>query len=84
MGSPQLSPNALITHDLDDLVDTRTAAEQCHVEPATVRKWKSRGLIEPSGLDSYGNPMYRLIDVLRAEQKTRHRGQNRRKMAATS
>lgn len=78
MGSPHLS----VQYDLDDLVDTRTAAEQVRVEASTVRKWKQRGLITPGGLDAYGNPMYKLIDVLRAEQKTRLRGQQRRKVSA--
>lgn len=75
MGSPQLS----VQYDLDDLVDTRTAAEQVRVEAATIRKWKQRGLITPAGLDAHGNPMYKLIDIFRAEQKTRRRGAGRRK-----
>lgn len=80
MGSPHLSAQ----YDLDDLVDTRTAAEQVRVEPATIRKWKQRGLITPEGLDAYGNPMYRLIDILRAEQKTRQRGITRRKTSSAT
>lgn len=80
MGSPHLSAQ----FDLDDLVDTATAAEQVRVEPATIRKWKQRELIQPSGLTEDGKPMYRLIDVLRAEQKTRQRGGTRRKTSNAS
>lgn len=54
------------------------------MEPATIRKWKQRGLITPEGLDAYGNPMYRLIDILRAEQKTRQRGITRRKTSSAT
>ncbi|GGJ55780.1 MerR family transcriptional regulator [Glutamicibacter ardleyensis] len=63
----------LTSADLDQLVSTVQAAEAAGVHPQTVRQWRSRGKIEPSGLDKYSRPLYKLIDVLRTEQGTRYR-----------
>lgn len=74
---------SLMTVEPDELVDTPTAAEAVFVHPATIRSWKAKGLIKPSGLNQYGHPMYRFIDILRAEQKMRKRGMPRRKISRT-
>jgi hypothetical protein len=53
------------------LWDTAESAEAVRVQPGTVRKWASRGHLAPAGLDERGRPLYRAIDVIHAEHKTR-------------
>jgi DNA-binding transcriptional MerR regulator len=43
------------------------------VTPAAVRKWASRGHLDPAGLDDQGHPLYALADIARAEKATRGR-----------
>jgi DNA-binding transcriptional MerR regulator len=43
------------------------------VTPATIRKWRSRGHLQPCGLDNHGHPLYAHADVARAELATRGR-----------
>lgn len=59
--------------DLDRLVSTVEAAESIGVHPQTIRQWKTRGKLSPSGLDKYSRPLYKLVDVLRVERETRYR-----------
>jgi hypothetical protein len=61
----------LVDADLDQLVSTVEAAAHVGVEPTTIRQWKTRNILAPSGLDKYNRPLYRLLDVMQAEQKTR-------------
>lgn len=63
----------LVSDDLDELTGTNDAAELAGVAPVTIRSWKAKGYLQPSGLDQHGRPMYRRIDVLRCEQKCRAR-----------
>lgn len=58
---------------LNSLVNTTEAAAIAGVSVAAVSKWKDRGLIAPAGLDSKGKPLYRLMDIAKAERKTRKR-----------
>jgi hypothetical protein len=62
----------LIT-DLNTLVNTNDAARIAGVTASSIRSWKNRGHINPSGLDPQGRPLYRLADIIRAEHKTRQR-----------
>jgi len=60
--------------DADDvLLDTATAAHAMEVEPATIRDWRRRGLLEPAG-GSARRPLWRMSDLLRAKRapKPRH------------
>lgn len=67
------STKLLAVESLDDLVTTNDAASHVGVDAATIRQWKSRGYLKPSGLDDRNRPLYRLIDVLRAARDTRQR-----------
>lgn len=63
--------------DLDDpaarLLTTAEAAEAAHVDEMDIRNWArpSRRLLTPADHDADGRPLYRELDVLRAEAKTR-------------
>lgn len=63
----------LVPESLDGLVTTKEAADACGVSVAAISNWKTRGYIEPSGLDEKHRPMYKLIDVLRTARDTRRR-----------
>lgn len=65
-----------IPDDLDALVDTTEAAAIAKVRTPTIRSWKRRGQLKAGGLDERGRPLYRVIDVLRAEASTRRRTSN--------
>jgi DNA-binding transcriptional MerR regulator len=63
----------LAPEGLNTLVNTTDAARIAGVSVAVISMWKKRGLIEPSGLDPSGRPLYRLIDIAKTERKTRGR-----------
>jgi hypothetical protein len=63
--------SGLVPDDLDTLVSTVEAADAVGVAPTTIRKWKSRNMLAPAGLDKYKRPLYRLLDVMQTEQRTR-------------
>jgi predicted site-specific integrase-resolvase len=60
-----------IAPDLDEFLTTTRAANLIGVKVETIRKWRERGHLEVKGLDERGRPMYRWIDVVRAERATR-------------
>ena len=60
-----------------DLLSYSDAATLAGVSEATVRQWKTRGHLEPAGMDDFGRPLFHGIDVLRAEARTRHRARRR-------
>lgn len=47
------------------------AAEAAGVAPSTVHNWRFRGKLEIAGRDRRGRPLFRAIDVIRAEKSTR-------------
>lgn len=63
------------------------AAHAAGVSPETVKKWASRGWVDPdtgerrtlpvAGRDWRGHPLYRYTDVMAAERATRRRGRKR-------
>lgn len=63
--------------DIDDpaarLLTTAESAQAAHVTEQDIRNWArpSRGLLTPADHDKDGRPLYRELDVLRAEQRTR-------------
>jgi predicted site-specific integrase-resolvase len=57
-------PNALLT--------ASEAASYAGVTVAAVVNWRTRGHLHPAGIRR-GRPLYRLIDVAKAEHKTRKR-----------
>lgn len=64
--------------DFDALLTVAEAAQHCRVKPVTVRLWKHRGHLDVARdvngeeiRDDRGRPLFRLLDVARAEYKTR-------------
>lgn len=55
----------------DDDLSTAEAAALARVQAVTVRSWKARGHLAPAGRDRFGRPLYRALDVARAEAATR-------------
>ncbi|MDN5859941.1 MAG: helix-turn-helix domain-containing protein [Pseudonocardia sp.] len=63
----------LTAEELDVLVTTTDAANLAKVTVAAVSQWRRRGLLPVTDRDERGRPLYRWIDVARAEAKTRQR-----------
>lgn len=59
------------------LLTTAEAAEAAHVPEATIRDWARRKLLLPSGQQD-GHPLYRELDVLRVEARTRRAAREQR------
>lgn len=59
--------------DMDELVGTEEAAAIARVTPSTIRSWKHRKQLKPSGLDDRNRPLYKVGDVIRTEAATRRR-----------
>lgn len=68
----------LVPESLDNLVSTSEAADICGVASETIRTWRHRGQLDPSGTDDFGRPLYKLIDVLRCARDRGIRGIVRR------
>jgi hypothetical protein len=49
------------------------AAEAAHVKANVVHNWRYRGHLEVAKRDHQGRPLFRAIDVIRAEKATRER-----------
>jgi hypothetical protein len=58
------------------------AAEAAQVSPNVVRNWKYRGHLDQAGTDWRGRPLFRAIDVIRAEKATREKARRSYPMAA--
>lgn len=67
---------------MDELLTGPEAANLVGVKTATIRQWRHRGLLEPTGLDDRGHPLYRQLDVARAEKHTRARARRTVQRAA--
>jgi hypothetical protein len=65
----------------DDRLTYPEAATLAGVPIATVRQWKSRHALEAVGIGDDGRLLFRPIDVLRAEAKTRTTVQGRPRQA---
>ncbi len=50
-------------------VGIKWAATMCHVSQAQIRQWKARGHLAEAARDERGRPLYRGIDVLRAQAR---------------
>lgn len=68
--------------DLNALLNATEAAKYAGVTAAAVCNWRARGLLpvakDENGeeiRDSRGRPRYRLLDVAKAENKARQRGE---------
>lgn len=65
-------PGAVLTPDgINQLLTPSEASRLFNVTPATIRKWAQLKKIEPSGIDTTGRKLYRLIDIARYEKQTR-------------
>jgi DNA-binding transcriptional MerR regulator len=56
---------------VSNLLSARDAARLVGVTPAAIWQWKRRGILQPAGLDERQRPLYRQLDVARAEKRTR-------------
>lgn len=62
----------LATDGLDSKLTTVEASSIFNVTAATIRKWASLGKISAVGIDGRGRKLYRLVDIAKYEQHTRH------------
>jgi hypothetical protein len=63
-----------LTVDLHTTLWTvKQAAQAAGVSENAVHNWRYRGRLEISGRDRKGRPLFRAIDVIRAEKATRER-----------
>lgn len=67
---------------LNSLITTTEAANLAGVNVQTIRTWKHRGHIEQVDTDKDGRPLFRWIDVARAERATRERARRNHAAAA--
>lgn len=58
----------LAHYGLDEALSLEWCSIITGVRPERIRQWKARGRIEPADTDDFGRPMYRPVDVLRAER----------------
>ena len=58
----------------DGLLNSIQAGALVGRQPATIRRWKVRGYLQPSGLDEQGRPLYSRDAVRRAELVARENG----------
>lgn len=49
------------------------AADAAQVSPNVIRNWKYRRVLTPARTDRNGRPLFRAIDVIRAEKATREK-----------
>lgn len=75
----------------DERLTTAEAAQAVNVNPHTVRKWRSRGYLDPQGehrrlpvidYDEQGNPRHRYADVRAAEIATHNSRNSHRRTSA--
>lgn len=57
--------------DINTLLPTRLAAEAACVSVQVISNWRRRGHLTPASHDQSGRPLYRLIDIAKAEHATR-------------
>jgi hypothetical protein len=63
-----------LTADLQTTLWTvAESAEAAQVRPNVVRNWKYRGVLQQAGEDRNGRPLFRAIDVIKAEKATREK-----------
>jgi len=63
-----------LTGDLQTtLWNVKQAAHAAGVSENTVHNWRYRGRLEVAGRDRKDRPLFRAIDVIRAEKATRER-----------
>lgn len=63
---PNIAPDTL-----EELITTTRAAQLAGVSVAAISNWKDRGWLQPAAEDVRGRPLYKFIDVARAERMTR-------------
>lgn len=64
---------AVVPDSLEAKITASQAATIAGVSVATIRAWVHRGHLEAVGRNEHNHPVYRLIDVAKAERATRER-----------
>lgn len=64
-------PAPLPTEVIESRITTADASHLAGVSVATIRKWVQRGHLTVAERDNLGRPLFRWIDVARAEHATR-------------
>lgn len=67
---------------LESHITQADASSYAGVSVATIRKWVQRGHLPVACRDGLGRPLYRWIDVAKAEHATRERARRRYDSAA--
>lgn len=73
-------PTQLPSHVIEQRISTADASHLAGVTVATIRKWVQRGHLNVDCRDGLGRPLFRWLDVAKAERLTRDHA--RRKFAA--
>jgi hypothetical protein len=77
--------------DDDEKLTTVQGAQAVNVSPHAVRKWRTRGYLDPQGerrwlpvvdTDAQGNPLHRYGDLRAAEIATHNSGRSHRRLGA--
>lgn len=66
-------PDAITSQTFDSLISTTDAANLAGVSVAAISNWRDRGHLPVACLDPRGRPLYRWLDVAKAERATRDR-----------
>ncbi len=64
---------AVVSDSLEAKLTASEAATIAGVSVATIRAWVHRGHLTAVGYNEHNHPMYRLLDVAKAERATRER-----------
>lgn len=59
--------------DINALLTATQAAGYAGVTPQAIVNWRRRGHLKAAGRDDSGRPLYRLLDLAKAEHATRKR-----------
>lgn len=78
MASEHATNEASPLDRLNELITTSEAATLAGVTVAAISNWRDRGLLAQSGTDHRGRPLYRFLDVAKAERATRDRARRQR------
>lgn len=86
IGGESVTASLMTPDGVESLITSSEASQLASVSAVTIRSWANRGYRGPdgawhklpvSGRDRSGRPLYRLLDVAKAERATRDRARRR-------